>query len=211
MPSRISSEQAALIGAPATVSSYGTAPLVSTRPRSAYREDIDGLRAIAVLAVIVFHIDPSYLPGGFLGVDIFFVISGFVVTGSLLHAPQPSACEYFSAFYARRLKRLTPALALFVTLTALLVPLLMGIDTPNDDLQLVYSSAQLSTIGGANILYALQEATYWDTTLSRLDNNPFLHCWSLGVWRSSSTSSSLGCCSRSIPARCSRASPAARV
>lgn len=181
MPSRISSEQAALIGAPATVSSYGTAPLVSTRPRSAYREDIDGLRAIAVLAVIVFHIDPSYLPGGFLGVDIFFVISGFVVTGSLLHAPQPSACEYFSAFYARRLKRLTPALALFVTVTALLVPLLMGIDTPNDDLQLFYSSAQLSTIGGANILYALQEATYWDTTLSRLDNNPFLHCWSLGV------------------------------
>ena len=79
MPSRISSEQAALIGAPATVSSYGTAPLVSTRPRLAYREDIDGLRAIAVLAVIVFHIDPSYLPGGFLGVDIFFVISGFVV------------------------------------------------------------------------------------------------------------------------------------
>ena len=165
----------------AVVSGYGTAPLVPKRERSAYREDIDGLRAIAVIAVIIFHIDPSYLPGGFLGVDIFFVISGYVVTGSLLHAPQPNVCSYFSAFYARRLKRLTPALALFVAVTALLVPLVMGVDTPDDDLQLFYTSAQLATIGGANILYALQEATYWDTTLSRLDRNPFLHCWSLGV------------------------------
>lgn len=59
-------------------------PELPLRPPSSYRSDIDGLRAIAVLAVLVFHLHASALPGGFLGVDVFFAISGYVVTGSLL-------------------------------------------------------------------------------------------------------------------------------
>ena len=74
------SEASALLAKPATAA--------SGPPRSfSYRHDIDGLRAVAVVAVTFFHIDATWLPGGFLGVDIFYVISGFVVTGSLLHAP----------------------------------------------------------------------------------------------------------------------------
>jgi hypothetical protein len=146
-------------------------------PASSYRPDIDGLRAVAVIAVIIFHLNSRLLPGGFIGVDVFFVISGFVVTGSLLHTPQPSVCEYFAAFYARRLKRLTPALVLFIVVSALLVPLLLGLTSKDSTLGLFYSSAQLSSVGGANILYALQEDTYWDTTSERLAKNPFLHCW----------------------------------
>ena len=63
-----------------------------------YRPDVDGLRAVAVIAVILFHFDASWMPGGFVGVDVFFVISGFVVSGSLLRDPKMS----FVAFYARR-------------------------------------------------------------------------------------------------------------
>jgi len=78
------------------------------------RPHIDGLRAVAVLAVLAYHVDKRWLPGGFTGVDIFFVISGYVVAGSLLSHTAETATEYVFAFYARRLKRLVPALA-FVT------------------------------------------------------------------------------------------------
>ena len=149
--------------------------------RLPYRPDIDGLRAVAVTAVVIFHIDPSWLPGGFLGVDVFYVVSGYVVSGSLMNAPQPDVCEYFSAFYARRLKRLTPALCLFVLITATMLPMVMGPNTKTEYMEEDYISAQLATFGGANFLFALQKATYWDTTLKHKESNPFLHCWSLGV------------------------------
>ena len=77
----------------------------------ARRPDIDGLRSVAVAGVVIFHMDPNWLPGGFTGVDIFFVISGFVVTGSLLRPrglQTMSAGEYFLAFYSRRVKRCVP-------------------------------------------------------------------------------------------------------
>ena len=101
---------------------YGTAPAsdAAANSRPKYRADIDGLRAIAVVAVIIFHIHAPWLPGGFLGVDIFYVISGFVVTGSLLGSPAENACDYFAQFYSRRLLRLTPALCLFVAILSLI-------------------------------------------------------------------------------------------
>ena len=71
-----------------------------------YRPDIDGLRAVAVMAVILFHFDSSWLPGGFIGVDIFFVISGYVVSGSLLREQHATPGAFLAAFYARRVKRL---------------------------------------------------------------------------------------------------------
>jgi peptidoglycan/LPS O-acetylase OafA/YrhL len=150
-------------------------------PNMGYRPDIDGLRAVAVTAVVIFHINRPFLPGGFLGVDVFYVISGYVVTGSLMAHPVSNYCEYFAAFYGRRLKRLTPALSLFVILAVTLVPLLQGLAKEVSVMKLYYLSAQLATVGGANMLYALQEATYFDPDDVRLEEDPFLHCWSLGV------------------------------
>ena len=97
-----------------------------------HRNDIDGLRALAVIAVILFHLDdgPQWLPGGFIGVDVFFVISGYVVTGSLLRSRPPTTTEYFLAFYARQLKRLSPALVLVTCITGLLIALLIDPAAP---------------------------------------------------------------------------------
>ena len=74
-----------------------------------YRPDIDGLRGIAVLSIILFHIDQSLLPGGFVGVDIFFVISGFLITGNILRDLDAGKFSLLE-FYGRRVKRIAPAL-----------------------------------------------------------------------------------------------------
>ncbi|TIQ53596.1 MAG: acyltransferase, partial [Mesorhizobium sp.] len=79
-----------------------------------YRRDIDGLRAVAVLPVVLFHFGISAIPGGFTGVDIFFVISGYLITGSLLDDLERGQFSIIS-FYWRRARRILPAL-IFVTL-----------------------------------------------------------------------------------------------
>ena len=80
-----------------------------------YRPDIDGLRAIAVLSVVGFHAFPNWIPGGFIGVDVFFVISGFLITTILFKSLEAGTFS-FSDFYSRRIKRIFPAL--FVVLVA---------------------------------------------------------------------------------------------
>ena len=85
-----------------------------------YRPDIDGLRALSVLGVLLYHLDHAYLPGGFAGVDIFFVISGFVVTGAMAGRAHDRFLEFIADFYARRLARIIPALVLTLTVTTLL-------------------------------------------------------------------------------------------
>jgi peptidoglycan/LPS O-acetylase OafA/YrhL len=89
---------------------------------SSYRPHIDGLRAIAVLAVILNHFHHGLLPSGFLGVDVFFVISGYVVTSSLLEKQHLTWKEYLLSFYLRRFKRLVPALAVCVLFTSVMSP-----------------------------------------------------------------------------------------
>jgi peptidoglycan/LPS O-acetylase OafA/YrhL len=81
---------------------------------NAYFPSIDGLRAVAVLAVITFHLAPAALPGGFVGVDIFFVISGYVVTMSLVGRLRQSLLQFILGFYARRILRIFPALLVCV-------------------------------------------------------------------------------------------------
>ncbi len=85
-----------------------------TRPRAAHLSGLDGLRAIAVAAVILYHLSPGALPGGFLGVDIFFVISGFLITGLLLRERTATGRIRLGAFWARRARRLLPALVVLV-------------------------------------------------------------------------------------------------
>lgn len=99
-------------------------PDVGSAPVDSYRPDIDGLRAIAVLAVILNHFDSTLLPGGYLGVDIFFVISGFVITRSLSRPNAGGFGAFLTRFYARRCRRIVPALALCVVISALAVWLL---------------------------------------------------------------------------------------
>src|SRR5215510_13608302 len=85
---------------------------------TAYRPDIDGLRAIAVLSIMVYHLRETLLPGGFVGVDVFFAISGFVVTGSLMDGKADSLSEFISEFYVRRLARILPALVFVLIVSA---------------------------------------------------------------------------------------------
>lgn len=137
-----------------------------------YRPEIDGLRAIAVLAVIVNHIEPAWLPSGHLGVDIFFVISGCVITGSLARQPGRSLGDLLAGFYSRRLRRLVPALLLMVIPTALLICL---VDPhPHGSLR-----TGLAALVGLSNLELLQQSTDYFARSAQL--NVFTHTWSLGV------------------------------
>ena len=87
--------------------------------RLAYSPSMDGLRAVAVLAVIVFHAGANWLPGGFLGVDVFFVISGFLITSLLVVEHRDRGRLAFGAFWSRRARRLLPALFLLLAVVTL--------------------------------------------------------------------------------------------
>ena len=89
--------------------------------KPAYRGEIDGLRAFAVITVVIFHFFPDLLKSGYLGVDIFFVISGFLITKQLMGFKQKEIKIILATFYKKRIKRLFPALFLFLTLTHLCV------------------------------------------------------------------------------------------
>src|SRR5580700_6163966 len=99
----------------------GTAP--EDRP---FRPDVEGLRALAVLLVVVFHLDVSGLAGGYIGVDVFFVISGFVITGVLLRERATSGRTSILAFYGRRCRRIIPAATLVIVVTVFLSYYFLG-------------------------------------------------------------------------------------
>jgi peptidoglycan/LPS O-acetylase OafA/YrhL len=138
-----------------------------------FRPDIEGLRGLAVLLVVVFHagLGPG---GGFVGVDVFFVISGFLITGLLLRERQQTGRIDFVAFYARRVRRLLPA-ALVVLLVTL--PLAYLLFDPLDRGQVVWDGAA-SALSVGNIRFALAEGDYFANLAAP---SPFLHFWSLGV------------------------------
>ena len=139
-----------------------------------YRPDIDALRGLAVLAVFIFHLNVDWLPGGFVGVDVFFVISGYVVTGSLLsHGSEPLGPR-LGSFYLRRIRRLLPNLLLTLGVTALGVALLI----PPSETRGFYLTAVKALYGWSNN-HLLQASTDYFGLDSGL--NPFVHTWSLGV------------------------------
>jgi len=137
-----------------------------------YRKDIDGLRAIAVLSVFLYHLQPQLLPGGFLGVDVFFVISGYLIT-SIIVREHHHRCFSFSRFYSRRIKRIFPALFVVVVLSACAAIVSM---TPETYVNFMksgrYAAAQLSNF------YFSQKIDYFSEGFS---GQPLLHTWSLGV------------------------------
>lgn len=137
-----------------------------------YRRDIDGLRAIAVVSVLLFHAYPQSLSGGFVGVDVFFVISGFLIT-KVIATTQEQGTFSIGDFYSRRIRRIFPALAV-VLLTCLAIGWQMLV--AEDLVQLAKH-----VVGGATFssnLFLWQEAGYFDAAS---ETKPLLHLWSLGI------------------------------
>lgn len=139
---------------------------------SNYRSDIDGLRTFAVLPVVIYHAMPKLLPGGYLGVDVFFVISGYLIT-LLLMREISSGTFRFRNFYRRRILRLAPAFIAMISVSLTLGGILY---LPGEYIRLgvttVYSLLALSN------LYFARNSSYFDPDT---DKNPLLHTWSLAV------------------------------
>jgi peptidoglycan/LPS O-acetylase OafA/YrhL len=145
---------------------------MSSLPSNRYRSDVDGLRAVAVMLVVNFHGFPLAMPGGFIGVDIFFVISGFLITGIIARELD---AQHFSlvGFYNRRIRRIFPAL-IVVLCAVLVLGWLWMLPAPYAALSRdVAASAAFS----ANIALLLQSG-YFDIESAR---KPLLHLWSLGI------------------------------
>jgi peptidoglycan/LPS O-acetylase OafA/YrhL len=141
--------------------------------KTAKRLDIQGLRAVAVLVVVLFHAGVN-LPGGFTGVDVFFAISGFAITSVLVSELEVAGAIDFSRFYARRAKRLLPALALMLAVVSLLGVLASPLVAQRVEAENGFWAALFS----ANV-YLLRLGTgYFDISAAL---NAFFHTWTLAV------------------------------
>lgn len=140
-----------------------------------YLPHIDGLRAIAVIAVMIYHLRETWLPGGFSGVDVFFVISGFVVSLSVSHWSSGGISNFMGRFYARRLQRIVPALLACLLLTSLISVLVIprAYLSSSNELTGLYAFFGLS-----NYFLAFNNETYFSPLAAF---NPYIHTWSLGV------------------------------
>ena len=143
----------------------------SRQERKYFRHDIQGLRGIAVLAVVVYHAD-LYLPGGFVGVDLFFVVSGFVVSRLILDEMEREGSFSLTNFFSRRVRRLIPVLTLVNILSLLGTYLVLS---PFGERQQAAATAKSSAFFAANINLLL------DNSYISLVDNPFRHLWSLAV------------------------------
>jgi peptidoglycan/LPS O-acetylase OafA/YrhL len=138
-----------------------------------YRPDIDGLRAVAVLAVLVYHAFPQVMPGGFAGVDIFFVISGYLITGIIdreMHQKRFS----LASFYGRRIRRIFPAL-IVVVLTAFVIGWFV---LSVQEMEALGENIKGASLFIQNFVLREQIVGYFDPGAGRL---PLLHLWSLGI------------------------------
>jgi peptidoglycan/LPS O-acetylase OafA/YrhL len=143
-----------------------------TPERPGFRSDIEGLRGVAILLVVGFHAGASFLSGGFVGVDVFFVLSGFLITGILAREVLETGDVDLAEFYARRARRILPAfiVVLLATVAAALW-LYAPVDAPA-----IASDGRHVALHYGNVLFAQQAVNYHATS-----GNPFLHTWSLAV------------------------------
>lgn len=137
-----------------------------------YRPDIDGLRAVAVLSVVAFHAFPGWMKGGFIGVDVFFVISGFLIS-TIIFENLDRGTFRFVEFYARRIKRIFPALLL-----VLIVSYAFGWFALLSDEYKQLGKHIAAGTGFVSNLVLWGEAAYFDNSA---DTKPLLHLWSLGI------------------------------
>lgn len=141
---------------------------------SSYRTDLQGVRAIAVLMVIISHADLGFLSGGFVGVDIFFVLSGFLITGILVKEYELSSTLRYWRFLANRLKRLLPSLLFLIITVYLCASLLLS----NYEFKHQTASGIFASTWTSNLYFAFTQFDYFSTFY---DKDLFLHTWSLGV------------------------------
>lgn len=137
-----------------------------------YRRDIDGLRAVAVLAVVIFHAFPSTLPGGYVGVDIFFVVSGYLIT-TIIYQGLRDRTFSFKDFYSRRIRRIFPSLTV-----VLISCLIFGWFSLVANEYAHLGKHVASSAGFFSNLLLWSESGYFDTAST---TKPLLHLWSLGV------------------------------
>ncbi|KAF2333139.1 acyltransferase family protein [Flavobacterium daemonense] len=136
-----------------------------------YRVDIDGVRGVAVISVILFHL--GFLPNGYLGVDVFFVISGYLITGIVYNEVKENTFSILK-FYERRIRRIIP-LVLFTTLVAFILGICFMLP---DDLENLAQSIFASNFSANNILMYITSSDYWAV---KNDYKPLMHTWSLGI------------------------------
>ncbi len=148
--------------------------MADTGPWSRFRPDIEGLRAVAVLAVVLFHAGVPALPGGFVGVDVFFVVSGFLITGLLWREVQSTGTVRLARFYGARARRLLPAGIVVLLATAAAAAWLL----PPLQARAVLGDAVASALYAGNYRFAVQGTDY---LASDTPPSPFQHYWSLGV------------------------------
>lgn len=139
-----------------------------------FRPDIEGLRAIAVLLVLLFHAGVPFLPGGYVGVDVFFVVSGFLITGILVRETANTGRLSISNFYARRIRRILPMSS--VVLIAILIASVFIM--PSTQLDTIKTSVVAAALFVANWVFAAQSVDYF---AANVVTNPVLHFWSLSV------------------------------
>lgn len=141
---------------------------------SRFRPDIEGLRAIAVGLVVMFHAGFPWFPGGYVGVDVFFVISGFLITGLLIREVQRTGRLSIKDFYVRRIRRILPMSTLVLIVTVVCAALWMT----GTESAAAAAAASWAALFVANWYFAASASDYFDTSTQ---TNPILHYWSLGV------------------------------
>ena len=150
-------------------------PAALRGPARGHVAAIDALRAVAVLAVVAFHMQASWLPGGFAGVDVFLVISGYVISRSMLDLDSSGLLRFAAAFYARRARRILPALLVCLTVVCVATTLII----PDSWLaQTNHLTASYAFWGLSNYFMMNYGDPYF---APRIDFNPSAHTWSLGV------------------------------
>jgi peptidoglycan/LPS O-acetylase OafA/YrhL len=151
--------------------------LISFMPQSSsesFRPDIEGLRGIAVLIVVAFHCGIPGFSGGFTGVDVFFVLSGYLITGLLVLEIEKTKKLSLLQFYARRIRRLLPASALTLLITTLFTLLILS----PDEIVFAGRAARATALYLSNVFFGVNAADYF---AANVETNPLLHTWSLAV------------------------------
>lgn len=160
--------------APGTTRAWHPTHTTTSDRAASLRTDVEGLRAVAILLVVAFHAGVAGITGGFIGVDVFYVLSGYLITGLLVREIREKGRLNLLQFYARRMRRLLPASAL-----VLLVTLMAGVALYSPlELNFAARGARASALYVSNVFF---EATAGDYFGPRVATNPMLHTWSLSV------------------------------
>jgi peptidoglycan/LPS O-acetylase OafA/YrhL len=149
-------------------------PSVHLAPATPFRGDIDGLRAMAILLIVAYHIGVPGFSGGFIGVDVFFVISGWLITRNLVLEGESRGRIDLWRFWAKRIRRLVPALSSTIVATAIASSILL----PRVELSRTKEEGVAAALYVSNVFFRYASEGYFGADVSR---SPYLHTWSLGV------------------------------